>query len=241
MNFIYYVLVLLVVIKTIDILFTRIFAVLARRHYLQREEVRKEANADCNETYDKDPFIRSVLVSIYNFYEGWTRYKIRGIGRCPFQNLRKFVLRSLYGMKIGNNAVIYGDFEIRDPWNITIGTGTIIGDGAKLDGRRGLIIGNNVNLSTGVWIWSEQHSIDDPSFKMGAGGMVEIENRVWVSSRVSILPGVHISEGAVIASSAVVTKDCDSFSVYAGIPARKIKERNKELNYKFDGSFLPFA
>ena len=241
MKYVHIILIILFGIKTIDILFTKAFTLLARKHFLQKEKIREQSKKDGIEHEASKSFVRIILFDIFNYYEGWIRYKIIGIGRWPFQNLRKQALKIIYGMKIGKRTVIYGGFEIRDPWNVVIGNGSIIGDGAKLDGRRGLIIGNNVNLSTGVWIWTEQHSVDDPSFRVGSGGSVIIEDRAWVSSRVSILPRVHISEGAVIACGAVVTKDCDSYSVYAGIPSKKIKEREKNLTYEFDGSYLPFG
>lgn len=64
---------------------------------------------------------------------------------------------------------------------------------------------------------------------------VEIGNRVWIGSNVIILPGVHIGEGAVCCAGCVVTKDIEPFSVVAGIPARKVGERPKDLRYNFNG------
>ena len=54
------------------------------------------------------------------------------------------------------------------------------------------------------------------------------------------MPGVKVGEGAVLAAGAVMTKDAEPFSIYAGIPAKKIKARNNELKYEFDGTYLPF-
>lgn len=64
---------------------------------------------------------------------------------------------------------------------------------------------------------------------------VEIGNRVWIGSNVIILPGVHIGEGAVCCAGCVITKDIEPFSVVAGIPARKVGERPKDLRYNFNG------
>ena len=64
------------------------------------------------------------------------------------------------------------------------------------------------------------------------GAETMIEDYVWICSRSILLPGVHIGEGAVIASGAVVTKDVEPYTVVGGIPAKKIGERkNRELNY----------
>lgn len=173
---------------------------------------------------------------------GWMFYSVVRLGRIPCQAYRKFILKHIFQMDIAKNVVIYGGFCIRAPWNISIGKGTIIGDGCNLDGRNGLSIGENVNLSTGVYIYTEQHEVNDPYFRSGkSGGMVVIEDYAWISSRTTILPKVHVGKGAVLASGALAPKDLESFGIYAGVPAKKIGERSQDLRYEFDGSYLPFV
>lgn len=172
---------------------------------------------------------------------GWIRYSIIFTGKIPSHNIRKFIYKNIYKLEFGKNTIIYGGSEIKEPYNIKIGDGSIIGDDCKLDGRNGIIIGKNVNFSTGVWIWTEQHNPQSPSFSCDyEGAPVIIGDRAWLSCRTIILPGVTIGEGAVIAAGAVVTKDVEPFSIYGGIPARKIGMRNKNLMYDFDGKFIPF-
>lgn len=67
-----------------------------------------------------------------------------------------------------------------------------------------------------------------------------IGNRVWLSCRTVVLPGVTIGEGSVIAAGAIVTKNVEPYSIYGGIPAKKIGDRNRNLTYEFDGKYLPF-
>ena len=144
-------------------------------------------------------------------------------------------------MTIGKKAVIYYGAEIRSPWMISIGEGSIIGDKAILDGRYGIVIGKNVNFSTGVWLWTLQHDVNSPDFSItGQGAPITIGDRAWLSCRTVVLPGVSIGEGAVIAAGSVVTKDAESFSIQGGIPNKKIGERNKNLIYQFDGSHCHF-
>ena len=57
-------------------------------------------------------------------------------------------------MQIGMRSNIHMGARIRKPSKIVIGDNTIVGDHAILGGRKGLYIGNNVNISTGVWIWT---------------------------------------------------------------------------------------
>lgn len=51
----------------------------------------------------------------------------------------------------------------------------------------------------------------------------------------TVLPKTKIYEGAVVAAGAVVTKNCEAYTIYGGIPAKKIGERSKKLFYEFTG------
>jgi acetyltransferase-like isoleucine patch superfamily enzyme len=152
----------------------------------------------------------------------------------PSQTVRHFFLK-LQGLKKGKGSIIYSGFEIRGPKGVSIGNDTIVGHRSGLDGRNGLRIGNNVNISSHVMIWSMQHDYNDKNFA-ASGGPVVIEDYAWLSNRVIILPNVRIGRGAVIAAGAVVTKDVPDFTVVGGIPAKKIADRNKDLTYTLTGS-----
>lgn len=54
---------------------------------------------------------------------------------------------------------------------------------------------------------------------------IMIGNDVWIGYGAQIMPGIHIGDGAVIGAGAIVTKDCDAYGVYVGVPAKKIKSR----------------
>ena len=58
---------------------------------------------------------------------------------------------------------------------------------------------------------------------MYSKGPVIIEENVWIGDKVTILPGVTVGQGAVIAANSVVSKDVPAFSVVGGIPAKVIK------------------
>lgn len=153
------------------------------------------------------------------------------VGLIPSQHVRKFFYSRVFGMKIDRTAIIYGGAEVRSPRNVCIGKHTSVGHHAILDGRRGLTIGENVNLSTGVWIWTLQHDPQSPDFAT-TGGPVVIEDYVWVSCRAVILPGVRIGKGAVVAAGAVVTKDVPPYAIVGGVPAKVIGERTHDLRYE---------
>lgn len=155
---------------------------------------------------------------------------LQWVGKVPSQRIRRWAYRR-FGIRIGRDTVIYNSCEIRDPRKVTIGDYSSIGDHCILDGRGVLTIGNSVNFSTGVWIWTMQHKVNDPDFEVETAPVV-IEDFAWLSCRTVILPGVRIGQGAVVAAGAVVTKDVEPYAIVAGIPAKKIGERSRDLRYQ---------
>ncbi|MDN5284317.1 MAG: acetyltransferase [Mucilaginibacter sp.] len=115
---------------------------------------------------------------------------------------------------------------------IVIGDNSFINPDCLLDGRFGkIIIGNNVDIARGSWIFTLEHDPHDDFHGLKQGDVI-IEDHVWIASRVTILPGVTIGKGSVIASGAVVTKDIPPMSIAGGIPAKVIGVRKSALKYK---------
>jgi len=105
-----------------------------------------------------------------------------------------------------------------------------IGDHCFLDFRGTILIGKNVNVSSQVMIFTMEHDPQDPLFT-NRTAQVTIEDYVWLSTRSIILPGVTVGKGAVVAAGAVVTRDVAPYTIVGGIPAKKIGERTKDLQY----------
>lgn len=170
------------------------------------------------------------------FRNGWERWMLFQIASLPSCHIRKWVYR-LLGAELDSKTVFHFGTEIRCPYLLSIGKGTIIGDHAILDARCGLTMGKNVNISSNVSIYTLQHDHRNPYFKCtdSVKGRVKISDRAWIGSNVIILPGVTIGEGAVCCAGCVVTKDVEPFTVVAGIPAKKVNERPSDLRYNFKG------
>ncbi|HAW51217.1 MAG TPA: acyltransferase [Flavobacteriales bacterium] len=115
--------------------------------------------------------------------------------------------------------------------NIEIGNNVVVNRKVYLDGRIGITIKNNISISPEVYIVSMEHDPNDPMFAT-RGGVVTIDDNVWIGARAMILPGVHIGEGAVVAASAVVTKDVEPYQIVAGVPARPIGNRSRRVDYR---------
>ncbi len=188
------------------------------------------------------PFFSKILIMPYWLWErlfkdGWERFMLFQVSTIPSNHLRRFLYKILGG-EIGPQTVIHFRTEIRRLYCLKIGKGSIIGDNALLDARNKIIIGENVNLSSNVSIYTEQHDHRDPYFGCSTGNnkSVIIKDRAWIGSNVIILPGVHIGTGAVCCAGSVITKDVEPYAVVAGVPAKQVNSRPTDLRYEFDGS-----
>lgn len=194
------------------------------------------------------------------FIDFWV-YLATLTGLIPSHTIRLFLYRHLFRIKIGNDTSVHWLARFNLPSGIEIGNNTIIGNDAFLDGRfkrdwsgnknkigtymsnffspsnRPLKIGNNVSIAGEVRIFTMEHDVDAPDFAEVSSPVV-IEDYAVIGTRVTILPGVRIGKGAVVASGAVVTKDVDPYSVVGGVPAKFIKNRSKDLRYTLKFSRL---
>lgn len=145
----------------------------------------------------------------------------------------KFSIRHL-----GKGCFIMRKVNVVNPSNISIGNHVVINKTVMLDGRSAeLIIGDNVDIAQETNIWTLEHDVNDDDHRI-VPGQVIIEDHVWIASRVTILPGVHIGRGAVIASGSVVTKDVPSMAIMGGVPAKIIGQRRNSLTYV--NNYSPF-
>jgi acetyltransferase-like isoleucine patch superfamily enzyme len=143
--------------------------------------------------------------------------------------LRKCYLL-LCGAKIGEKTRIDMNVIIQDPYKLKIGNHTHINRQCTMDSRGHITIGNNVSISQRVGIITGSHNLDSSDFDYLKRPVV-VEDYAWIGFGAIILGGATIHEGAVVCAGAVVTKDVDPYTVVAGVPAKKIRERARGLRY----------
>lgn len=85
-------------------------------------------------------------------------------------------------------------------------------------------IGDFSLFGPGVQIYTGNHSLDPERRREIITKPVVIGKKVWIGGNVTILCGVTIGDGVTVAAGSVVTKDIESYSVAAGVPARVIKK-----------------
>lgn len=134
--------------------------------------------------------------------------------------------------KLGSGVGLLMGVELRRGRNVFIGDRVVINKGVLLDGRGGrLVIGDDVDIAQETNIWTLEHDVHSDTHA-DKGGDVIIGDHVWIASRATILPGVRIGNGAVVASNSVVTKDVPPMAIVGGVPAKVIGERRSRLEYQ---------
>jgi acetyltransferase-like isoleucine patch superfamily enzyme len=127
---------------------------------------------------------------------------------------------------IGHNTILHGYYKN----DIRIGDDTWIGQGCFLHGAGGILIGRAVGLGPMVKILTSAHregSLSEPLvFCELQFGRVIVEDGCDIGMGSVILPGVKIGEGSIIGAGSVVTGDVPSYSVFAGNPARFLRNRH---------------
>lgn len=151
-------------------------------------------------------------------------------GRLPLRSARTAIARHVLGVQIAPDALVYRWREIRNGPGISIGSGSVIGLWAILDGRQGIRIGRTVSVSSDASFWTMQHDYRADDFH-AEGAAITVEDYAVIGPSTIILPGVTIGEGAVVAAGAVVSKDVPPWTVVAGIPAKPIRERPVQRDY----------
>lgn len=111
---------------------------------------------------------------------------------------------------------------------VRIGRNTLINRNCMLDARSPLSIGANVSISPDVMILAGTHDVNDPEFAPSEVGpwAVTIGDYVWIGARATIMPGVTVGRGAVVAAGSVVTKDVAPLAIVGGVPAKPIGTRD---------------
>jgi maltose O-acetyltransferase len=164
------------------------------------------------------------------FYNAW-------IGKIPSRTLRCAYLK-VYLAGYGKGTSVQMETKFLNGRKIFLGERNVINWGCILDGRKfNIRTGKDISIGPEATILTLGHDPQSPSFA-DQGGDVILGDHVWIGYRAIILPGITIGEGAVIAAGAVVTRNVEPFTIMAGVPARKIGERNRNLNYRLD--FNPF-
>ncbi|MEP2758805.1 acyltransferase [Parvibaculum sp.] len=167
------------------------------------------------------------------------RAKFKAVGRDVFLS-SDLILRGPEFIIIGQGSSVgprcslatWQDGTTADQALLTIGENTSLGEGTHITAANRIVIGNNVLFGKNITVSDNNHGhatvleIEVPPARRSlvGKGPVVIEDNVWIGDKATILSGVTIGKGAIVAANSVVLEDVPTATVVAGIPARPVKQ-----------------
>lgn len=149
-----------------------------------------------------------------------------------FSRTRTALLRAA-GVTIGEHSLIQGPVRITGDGNpsrlLSIGSYAIISGPLHIDIGAPVTIGWGVRIGHDVSLLTVNHQVGTSELRSGTRifAPIEIGNGAWLASRTTVLPGVSIGAGSVVAAGAVVTRDVAPNTLVAGVPARFVRSLEK--------------
>ena len=141
------------------------------------------------------------------------------------------------GISFGNNVSIHSYCSIQTSGSLSnlgkgikIGNNVGIGRNCHFGGAGGISIGDDTIFGQYVSLHSENHLFIENDILIRKQGVsrlgIKIGSNCWVGAKVTILDGANIGDGCIIAAGALVTAGFyEKNTIYAGVPAKKIKNR----------------
>lgn len=161
-------------------------------------------------------------------------YKLRGLHVGSNTKIGKILIKWPNKLSIGDNSEIldYVYFGFAHPFNdknyVKVGNNTFIGFACEFNCSTTITIGDNCLIASKTTFVDAGHEFDRRELIKNQSIPVEqiiIKDDVWIGTSCTILKGVTIGEGSVVAASSLVNKNIPSYEVWGGIPAKFIKKR----------------
>ena len=134
------------------------------------------------------------------------------------------IIRELFG-SVGSNPFVGDNFHCDFGQNIHVGDNFHADYNCTMLDLAEIHIGNNCLIGPDVGIYTAGHRLEPEGRMLDVYGLpIAIGNDVWIGGHSTILPGVSIGDGAVVAAGAVVTKDVEPNTIVGGVPAKVIKK-----------------
>lgn len=180
--------------------------------------------------FDRYSKIINVLVQIFSVFGKQYNYKLL----CLFRNiggslglLFRYVFLKNSALKVGKNVGIKQGVYLFNVNNLIIGDNVMLNQMSYIEAAGGIEIGNNVAIAHSCTLVSSDHSWDNKltpiQYNKNYLSKILIDDDVWLGCGVRVLRGVRIGTRVVVAAGAVVNRNLENFSLYAGVPCKKIR------------------
>ncbi len=143
-------------------------------------------------------------------------------GTGNFEKKRK--LLNKLGHQIGEGSKVVG--PVFATGRLVTGKECWIGKNLRLNGNGTVVIGDNCDIAPEVTFQTGSHNIGSHKRRAGEGynDDIVIGNGCWIGVRSTILGGIKLGDGCVVAACACVTKEFGDDVLVGGVPAKEIKE-----------------
>ena len=138
------------------------------------------------------------------------------------EELRGFLGR-LFGRPVDVSFKVFPPFYTDFGMNITVGRNVFVNAGCHFQDHGGVTLGDGCLVGHNVVFATLDHDLDPGRRASMTAAPVVLGRNVWVGSHATILKGVTVGDGAVIAAGAVVTRDVPANTIAGGVPARPIR------------------
>ena len=138
---------------------------------------------------------------------------------------RAFLLR-LFGAQLGPHSRIYPRARIWAPWNLVCEDTVSIADEAEIYNPALITLRSHSIISQQAYLCGATHDFNDPAFPM-IWAPISIGSYAWIGARAVVQMGITVGDGAILGLGAIATRDLEAWSVNAGVPARKVGQRNE--------------
>jgi len=128
--------------------------------------------------------------------------------------------------KAGDYCTLHHYMNIYDCHQVTMGHNCWFGQEVIINSRKTVTMGNNVRVGMRSQIWTHSASGEIiEGTQLFSEKEVIIEDNVWLNGTVIIAPGLRLRPFSVVMTGSVLTKDTESFHIYAGVPAKDITDK----------------
>lgn len=140
------------------------------------------------------------------------------------------IFSRLTGKPVDETFGLFPPFYTDCGKNIRLGKNVFINSGCRFQDQGGIIIGDGVLIGHNVVLATLNHDVDPQKRSDMFPAPIRIGKNVWIGAQATVLPGVTIGDGAIVAAGAVVTRDVPANVIVGGVPAKIIKKI--EVNQK---------
>ena len=133
------------------------------------------------------------------------------------------LLEELTGHPVDASVTVFPPFHCEFGKNLSFGAHVFVNIGCRFQDSGGITIGEGSLIGHGCTLTTLNHAVDPRRRADMLPAPIVVGRKVWLGASVTVVPGVHIGDGAIVGAGAVVTKVVPANTIVAGVPARVIR------------------